>query len=979
MVLPKGVHHINNDVWEVGTFNRGGQESAYSMPYWQKTYFRHNSNITPKLFLTIQTNNDSEPVIIRVNDLNSRSFTTGLFEQESNWRAGGANYTPQYRGHAVEIIGYLAIFSDTKNTIKTIKTKNPFPLSYKIGDVTIPKNDNGISQKDGIIIQEDTSRDTEQVHADNLVHYLDIINSRFVTNVDRRGLDTFALRLDRARTRTRSSTDILSVDYWNVLLDIGIDLKWELNIPISIQGHEAIAAVDKLSDMRIDGDNILPNSTLNITLWQKVLAAAQININITNGIWRNRPGYADGVNTLHDELSYAIALLPEDGQLPNYTNEYNSTYNTFRRDKDLVDWLNKIKSIYKSNRGYWSTIHKIRNFSELILFLNEAGEGIDEMLKNPIYGGNGALTIAMYYAEGLDDKTKAALMEWTASPEKFTAMPIFPDSIEQLGGDFSEPSIQDAIRERYTLIDSVPLDKTTMNGLIEFRGFNVVGGNAAMNQIELALNKLAIRSPRTIDILRKYKDLHNSPLVINNVQYSENEYGAISYTMKDGTNVIYSQFIHNGQLGITFNGYIQYLSVSDSLAYSWHPMTLERVVIHETLHASERIQRGWLFGDNSLPTSVIPKAVPKLANEQMITNTTNSLLPELPRRYWYPAAYKKPIGITREQEKAKQQKVLAMVNTKWGFDRPSIPLLQYADNLPDLKIYINLGGGSSLTILPDLGFGNLITDFNYDFSSAYTFSNFYSGLQDLGNRRSRTLTPELLTALRAIMSSDDHGNTIVSASQINSNSTTDGKFEKSGDVDFFKFVLSSKKDVIIYSDSSIDTYGYLYSSNGSQITQDDDSGPGYNFRINRTLNAGTYYIKTRHYSNRYTGSYRLRVSATTPIAKSSKDDHSNSFTGATYISSSGLKVGTINSVGDVDFFRFYLSSRKNINIYTTGSTDTYGYLYNQHGSQISDNDDSGPGYNFKFVKTLNPGWYYVKVRHYSRRRTGSYSLNVRRD
>ena len=61
---------------------------------------------------------------------------------------------------------------------------------------------------------------------------------------------------------------------------------------------------------------------------------------------------------------------------------------------------------------------------------------------------------------------------------------------------------------------------------------------------------------------------------------------------------------------------------------------------------------------------------------------------------------------------------------------------------------------------------------------------------------------------------------------------------------------------------------------------------------------------------------------------------------------------------------------------TTGSTDTYGELY-QGSSLLASDDDSGAGNNFSITHRLNAGTEYrLKVRGYSSTTTGSYLLKV---
>ncbi len=94
--------------------------------------------------------------------------------------------------------------------------------------------------------------------------------------------------------------------------------------------------------------------------------------------------------------------------------------------------------------------------------------------------------------------------------------------------------------------------------------------------------------------------------------------------------------------------------------------------------------------------------------------------------------------------------------------------------------------------------------------------------------------------------------------------------------------------------------------------------------------------------------------------------------GSTY---SGL---SINPSGDEDFFKFTAPNYGVYSIYTTGSTDTYGYLMSSSGNTTyASNDDAGPSTNFMIKRTLTAGrTYMIKVRGYNSRTTGSYTITV---
>lgn len=107
---------------------------------------------------------------------------------------------------------------------------------------------------------------------------------------------------------------------------------------------------------------------------------------------------------------------------------------------------------------------------------------------------------------------------------------------------------------------------------------------------------------------------------------------------------------------------------------------------------------------------------------------------------------------------------------------------------------------------------------------------------------------------------DDHGNTIATATSAVIPFSRACRLEKSGDADCFKFTLTASAAVTLRTTGSIDTYGTLYNAAGSVLTESDDYNSDLNFRIRRTLAAGTYYLAVEGYDSSVTGSYSVVIS-----------------------------------------------------------------------------------------------------------------------
>ena len=178
------------------------------------------------------------------------------------------------------------------------------------------------------------------------------------------------------------------------------------------------------------------------------------------------------------------------------------------------------------------------------------------------------------------------------------------------------------------------------------------------------------------------------------------------------------------------------------------------------------------------------------------------------------------------------------------------------------------------------------------------------------------------------------------------------------------------------STGELDTIGTLFDARGSRIVQDDD-GAGYpNFRIERTLDAGTYYVRVHSYQTA-TGAYALHLRTGDGAGGGGGgDDHGNSRSAATSVALPSTTSGVINPGNDTDYFRLVVSGSTTVVMESSGKLDTVGTLFNARGNRIDQNDD-GAGYpNLRIERTLEQGTYYVRVRSFWTT-TGDYTLHLR--
>ena len=84
--------------------------------------------------------------------------------------------------------------------------------------------------------------------------------------------------------------------------------------------------------------------------------------------------------------------------------------------------------------------------------------------------------------------------------------------------------------------------------------------------------------------------------------------------------------------------------------------------------------------------------------------------------------------------------------------------------------------------------------------------------------------------------------------------------------------------------------------------------------------------------------------------------------------------GRIGYAGDIDYYVLRFTGCGTLNIGSTGTTDTYGYLLDASCRVIAQNDDANGSRNFNISGRLNAGVYYLAVRHYDRFGIGNYRL-----
>jgi RHS repeat-associated protein len=242
-------------------------------------------------------------------------------------------------------------------------------------------------------------------------------------------------------------------------------------------------------------------------------------------------------------------------------------------------------------------------------------------------------------------------------------------------------------------------------------------------------------------------------------------------------------------------------------------------------------------------------------------------------------------------------------------------------------------------------------------------------------------------------------NTVAAAKPIAVSETQSHAFCVAGDVDWLSFSAAAGtiyRFRTLNLASGVDTYLSLYGTNGvTELAASDDDGGGLSSLIEYTIpQAGTYYLKVRHYSSNAGGdslTYQIQVTSLgtaspTPTQAACPDAYepNDSVSQARPMTLGQTQTHYICVPGDQDWVSFAAAAGTRYRIETldlAAGVDTYIYLYDINGTAvIGSDDDSGPGSASLLDYTVGQaGTYYVRARDYSSGTGGptlSYGLRI---
>jgi hypothetical protein len=192
-----------------------------------------------------------------------------------------------------------------------------------------------------------------------------------------------------------------------------------------------------------------------------------------------------------------------------------------------------------------------------------------------------------------------------------------------------------------------------------------------------------------------------------------------------------------------------------------------------------------------------------------------------------------------------------------------------------------------------------------------------------------------------------------------------------GESYWYRVRATQNGNLIVETNGGLDTYLEVYDESYNQLGSDDDSGNGFNARLNINAVAGqSYLIKVRAFNNEISGPYRIWASFrgfAPPIAPGPQI--------------TGLRLGTAASgyLGGGDEYWYSVSAIGNVylTVQTIGNTDTYLKAYNSSNTLLAADDDSGGNGQAALQIPVQAGQIYLfKLTGYNSSVTGPYIIGA---
>ena len=143
------------------------------------------------------------------------------------------------------------------------------------------------------------------------------------------------------------------------------------------------------------------------------------------------------------------------------------------------------------------------------------------------------------------------------------------------------------------------------------------------------------------------------------------------------------------------------------------------------------------------------------------------------------------------------------------------------------------------------------------------------------------------------------------------------------------------------------SFSWMYWSLKNDVQNFVNGQSNYGWRLSDENTWGGSNIPIAYYHSKEYGSSRPQITVEyTPAGDAYEPDNSFSeYSTMTVYQSLSTQSRSIYPAGDNDYIQFYAYGGREYRFYSTGNTDTYGYLYDSNHNELTHDDDSGESLN----------------------------------
>lgn len=213
-------------------------------------------------------------------------------------------------------------------------------------------------------------------------------------------------------------------------------------------------------------------------------------------------------------------------------------------------------------------------------------------------------------------------------------------------------------------------------------------------------------------------------------------------------------------------------------------------------------------------------------------------------------------------------------------------------------------------------------------------------------------------------------------------------------LDLYQYTFENDSSIDIQLNSqAFDPFLYLVRVSATQASipsstfVDDDSGSGNNARINRNIQAGTYWLGVSSEDSSAQGDYDVSIIANTNNPSSSFETFTSVYGVDVLINPNPNISGSLGSTDFkfnnkfLDLVQFEVAATSTVQIDLNSSAFDASLLLvdivnNELGNLALQNDDGGSGSNSRIETTLSPGTYWLGVTSFSANESGDYDIAI---